>query len=114
MPSPEKPEEKVEPPPEPQPEPKPSEEPRPPAIDGVLAKDGKNVIPYSVLEEERTKRQAAEAEVAELRKKPAEPKPEAKLAAKPLPQPDPAVVERIERFVFARLRRSLPHLRPDR
>jgi hypothetical protein len=76
-------EKKVEPPPEPPPQPKPDE--RPPAIDGILAKDGKNVIPFSVLEDERSKRQALETEIAELRKKPPEPPP--KVEVRPPEEP---------------------------
>jgi hypothetical protein len=87
------PEKKEEPPVEVAPEVKPPEPP-PVAIDGVLTKDGKNVIPFSVLEQERTKRQesekqakeaadrlvATEAELAELKKpkKEAPPPPPAK------------------------------------
>lgn len=59
--------------PAPKVEPEPILEPvKPPSIDGIIAKDGKNFIPFTVLEEERTKRQAVEAELAEL-KKPKEP-----------------------------------------
>jgi len=43
-------------------------------IDGVLTKDGKNVIPFSVLEQERAKRQELEAKLAEATK-PKEPPP---------------------------------------
>ena len=67
-------------------------EEKPPTIDGIIAKDGKNFIPFSVLEEERTKRQDAEtrrqqleAEVAELKK----PKP-----AEPVKEPEP--VKKVE------------------
>lgn len=74
--------EKVEPEPEVKPEEKLEEEQKP---EGILAKDGKNVIPFSVLEEERTKRQALESEIAEL-KKVKQPPPEP--VAEPKPKPD--------------------------
>ena len=71
--------EKVEPEPELKPEEKLEEKP-----EGVLARDGKNVIPFSVLEEERTKRQALESEIAELKKV----KPPAEPVVEPKPKPD--------------------------
>ena len=92
------PEKKEEAPAKAAPEVKPPEPP-PVAIDGVLTKDGKNVIPFNVLEQERTKRQesekqaketadrlaAAEAELTELKKpkKEAPPPPPAKEEVKP-------------------------------
>jgi len=74
----EEPAKKVE---EPVREPEPKEE-KPPTIDGIIAKDGKNYIPFTVLEEERAAKKTAledkqrlEAKVAELEKKAAEPPP---------------------------------------
>jgi hypothetical protein len=99
-PSPPEPEKKVEAEPAPKVEPEPApvvEKPpeKPTTIDGIIAKDGKNYIPFSVLEEERAAkkqaiedRQRLEAEVAEL-KKPKEPvkepvrEPERKVEAPP-------------------------------
>ena len=68
-----KPEEEAKPPSEP-----PAEE-KPPSIDGILTKDGKNFIPFKVLEEERAKRQQLETELEELKK----PKPEERKPAPP-------------------------------
>lgn len=90
-PSPPEPGEKVEPKPgeEPapakKPEPKPAVEPLTPSIDGILTKDGKNVIPFNVLEQERAKRQQLEAELAEFKK----PKAEVKATAEPQPEVKP-------------------------
>jgi hypothetical protein len=64
-------------------------EPSSPPIEGILTKDGKNVIPYGVLEEERAKRQRLEAEIAELKKPKAEPGPTA--APKPEAKPQSVV-----------------------
>ena len=84
-----KPETKVEPEPE-------KKEEKPPTIDGIIARDGKNYIPYNVLEEERTAKKVAleekqrlEAENAELKKKVAEPAPKKK-EPEPTPKEEPA------------------------
>ncbi len=79
---------KVEPPKEPVKEPVKEPEPtKAPSIDGIIAKDGKNFIPFSVLEEERTKRQQLEAEVAELRK-PKPPEPVKEPVREPVREPE--------------------------
>lgn len=54
----------------PQAEPAPATEPARP--DGILARDGKHMLPYSVLEEERANRRKAEAQAAEVGKQLAE------------------------------------------
>jgi len=71
-------------------EPPPKVEP-PPTIDGIIAKDGKNYIPFNVLEEERAakklaveEKQRLESEIAELKKAKVEPVKE--LA--PIKEPD--------------------------
>ncbi len=61
----------------------------PPQIEGILTKDGKNVIPFSVLEQERTKRQQVEAELTELRKPKVEVQPK-------VIQPEPKTEEGID------------------
>lgn len=71
---------------EPEPDKKPDGEPLPPPIDGILTKDGKNVIPFNVLEQERAKRQQLEAELAEF-KKPKEPTVTAQPKTEATPQP---------------------------
>ncbi len=63
------------PPPTPEPEPT-------PIVDGILAKDGKHYMPFSVLEQERAKRQALEVENQELRK------PKVEVPKTPLPAPE--------------------------
>ena len=81
---------------EPQPAPDPSKvtprvEPEPtptPQIDGIITRDGKNFIPFGVLEQERSKRQQLEVELAEARKpKPAEPVPATERKPEATPQP---------------------------
>ena len=68
----------------------PPEEPVQPPAEGILAKDGRNVIPFSVLEQERFKRQQLESELAELRKQP----PEAKVQPQPkVQEPQPEAVD---------------------
>jgi len=93
-PSPPEPGKEEEPKPAGEPEPKPVVEPLPPPIDGILTKDGKNVIPFNVLEQERAKRQQLEAELAEL-KKPKVAVAEPKLEATPQPKAGPGDVDSI-------------------
>lgn len=56
-----------------------------PQIDGIIAKDGKNFIPFAVLEQERAKRQALEAELVEARKPRVEPQPQAQTKTQEYP-----------------------------
>ncbi len=69
-----------------QPSPRPEPEPTP-IVDGILAKDGKHYMPFSVLEQERAKRQSLEAENAELRK------PKVEVPKTPLPAPEKPQVD---------------------
>lgn len=64
-------------------EPKP--EPRP---EGILTKDGKNVIPFTVLEKERAERQRLAEELAELKKPKVEPKAEPRVEKQPEAKPE--------------------------
>lgn len=83
------PEPKVEPTPEPKAaEPEPVQEPEAREPEGIATKDGKHVIPYSVLQSERTRAAQAERELQEARTQLAaltsaatEPKPTAKTGA---------------------------------
>jgi len=76
----------------------PTKEEKPPTIDGIIAKDGKNFIPFSVLEEERAAKKAAiedkqrlEAEIVELRKP--KPEPVREPVKEELKKPEPPPVD---------------------